>query len=57
MAGRLAARRDRLPAGVLLPEEVLTLDELEPGLADAGLTVAEEPVAAHGGVRSAGSVS
>jgi hypothetical protein len=50
MAGRLADRDDPLPAGLLMPEDVLTIDELESGLAEAGLTVTEEPVpAAHGG--------
>jgi hypothetical protein len=44
MAGQLAGRRSALPAGVLMPEDVLTIDELEPGLAEAGLTVTEEPV-------------
>jgi hypothetical protein len=42
MAGRLADRGDRLPAGVLVPEEALTIGDLEPGLAKAGITVVEE---------------
>jgi hypothetical protein len=42
-AGQLTARQDPLPAGVLVPEQVLTIDELEPGLAQAGITVADEP--------------
>jgi hypothetical protein len=55
MAGQLVGRRDRLPAGVLMPEDVLTIDELEPGLAEAGLTVTEEPVGdPRAVVRSAG---
>ena len=43
MARQLTARGDALPAGVLLPEEVLTLGELEPGLTRAGITIAAEP--------------
>jgi len=43
MADQLAARRDRLPAGLLMPEEALTIDELEPALTAAGITVAPEP--------------
>jgi hypothetical protein len=55
MASRLTDRHDPLPAGVLMPEEVLTIDELEPGLAEAGLTVTAEPAAQpRGGVRSPG---
>jgi hypothetical protein len=55
LAGQLVGRRDRLPAGVLMPEDVLTIDELEPGLAQAGLTVTEEPVGdPRAVVRSAG---
>jgi acyl-coenzyme A thioesterase PaaI-like protein len=55
MAGQLTSRRDELPAGLLMPEEALTIDELEPGLAGAGLTVTEEPVAdLRAAVRSAG---
>lgn len=42
MAGQLAGRRDTLPAGVLLPEDVLTIDGLEPGLAAGGVTVVQE---------------
>ena len=43
------------PAGVLMPEEVLTIDELEPELGEAGLTVTEELVGdPRAGVRSAG---
>jgi hypothetical protein len=40
MARQLTSRQDPLPAGVLVPEEVLTIDELEPGLDQAGITVA-----------------
>jgi hypothetical protein len=55
MAGQLADRRDTLPAGVLMPEEVLTIEELAAGLATAGITVAEEQVAdVRGPVRAAG---
>ena len=48
-AGHLTGHSDPLPAGVLLPEEVLTIGELEPGLAKAGITVVEEPAAEHSG--------
>jgi NAD(P)-dependent dehydrogenase (short-subunit alcohol dehydrogenase family) len=41
-AGQLAGHHDPLPAGVLVPEEVLTIGELEPGLAEAGIAVAGE---------------
>jgi hypothetical protein len=41
-AGQLTGRRD-LPAGVLLPEDALTIGELQPGLAQAGISVVEEP--------------
>jgi hypothetical protein len=34
---------------VLVPEEVLTIGELEPGLAEAGITVVEEPTADRSG--------
>jgi len=51
---RLAGRDDPLPGGLLLPEDVLTIDDLEPGLAEAGVAVAvavvREPApAANGG--------
>ena len=49
MADQLTGRDDPLPTGVLVPEEVLTIGELEPGLAQAGITVVEEPAADHGG--------
>jgi NAD-dependent epimerase/dehydratase family protein len=42
IAGQLTSHGDPLPAGVLVPEDVLTIGELEPGLAEAGITVAEE---------------
>ena len=55
MAGQLTSRHDPLPAGVLVPEEVLTIDELEPGLDQAGITVADEPAGdARARVPSAG---
>jgi hypothetical protein len=55
MAGQLTSRRDPLPVGVLVPEEVLTIDELEPGLDEAGITVADEPAGdARARVPSAG---
>jgi hypothetical protein len=44
MADQLTGRDDPLPAGVLVPEEVLTIGQLEPGLAKAGITVAEERI-------------
>jgi hypothetical protein len=34
---------------VLVPEEVLTIGELEPRLAEAGITVVEEPTADRSG--------
>ena len=40
MAAQLTGRDDPLPAGVLVPEEVLTIGQLRPGLAEAGITVA-----------------
>jgi hypothetical protein len=43
MAGQLTSRHDPLSAGLLAPEDVLTIDELEPGLDEAGITVADEP--------------
>ena len=43
IAGQLTGHGDPLPAGVLVPEEVLTIGELKPGLAEAGITVVEEP--------------
>lgn len=33
-----------LRPGVLFPEEVLTLDDIRPGLAEAGVTIVDEPV-------------
>jgi NAD(P)-dependent dehydrogenase (short-subunit alcohol dehydrogenase family) len=42
MAGQLTERRGQLPSGTVVPEEVLTAGELEPGLAKAGITVAAE---------------
>jgi hypothetical protein len=45
MARRLAGHDGPLPAGVLLPEEALTIGELRPGLAEAEITVVEEPTA------------
>jgi hypothetical protein len=48
IAGHLTGRDDRLPAGVLVPEEVLTIAELVPGLARAGVTVIEEPTGDRG---------
>ena len=47
MARRLADHDGPLPAGVLVPEEVLTIGELKPGLAEAGITVVEEPTGAR----------
>ncbi|MGD0699693.1 MAG: hypothetical protein ABSA02_07415 [Trebonia sp.] len=44
IAGRLTGCDGPPPAGLLVPEEVLTIGELEPGLAKAGITVVEEPV-------------
>jgi hypothetical protein len=44
-AGQLTGHDNPLPAGVLLPEEVLTIGELEPTLAEAGITVVHEPAA------------
>jgi hypothetical protein len=43
MAGQLTGHDAPLPAGVLVPEEALTIGELEPGLALAGVTVVDEP--------------
>jgi hypothetical protein len=55
MAGQLTSRHDPLPAGVLVPEEALTIDELEPGLDEAGITVVDEPTGdARARVPSAG---
>jgi hypothetical protein len=34
---------------VLVPEEVLTIGELKPGLAETGITVVEEPAADRSG--------
>lgn len=48
-AGQLTGHDDPLPAGVLVPEDVLTIRELEPGLAEAGITVVEEPTADRNG--------
>ena len=48
MAGQLTSHGDPLPAGVLVPEEILTIGELRPGLAKAGITVVEGPAAAPG---------
>jgi NAD(P)-dependent dehydrogenase (short-subunit alcohol dehydrogenase family) len=45
-AGQLTGHGSPLPAGVLLPEDVLTIGELEPGLARAGITVVGEPATA-----------
>jgi RmlD substrate binding domain len=33
-----------LRAGVLFPEEIVTLDDIRPGLAEAGVTIVDEPV-------------
>jgi hypothetical protein len=33
-----------LSAGVLVPEEALTIARLEPALAEAGITVVKEPM-------------
>jgi NAD(P)-dependent dehydrogenase (short-subunit alcohol dehydrogenase family) len=41
-AGHLTRRAEPAPAGVLIPEEVLTIGELLPALAEAGITVVEE---------------
>lgn len=54
IAGRLTGHGDPLPAGVLVPEEVLTIGELKPGLAEAGITVVEEPTADRSGPALAG---
>jgi hypothetical protein len=48
-AGQLTGHDDPLPAGVVVPEEVLTIGELEPGLAEAGITVVEEPAGDRSG--------
>jgi hypothetical protein len=48
LACQLTSRQDPLPAGVLVPEEVLTVDELEPGLDRVGITVADQPTGARG---------
>jgi hypothetical protein len=53
MAGQLTSNGDPLPAGVLVPEEVLTIGELKPGLTETGITVVEEPE--RGAVSRAGS--
>jgi hypothetical protein len=45
-AGQLTSHGSPLPAGVLLPEEAVTIGELEPGLARAGITVVGEPATA-----------
>jgi hypothetical protein len=45
-AGQLTGHADALPAGVLLPEEAVTIGELGPGLARAGITVVGEPATA-----------
>lgn len=45
MAGQLTGPGDPLPAGVLVPEEVMRIGELEPALAAAGITVAGDPAA------------
>ena len=39
---------------MLVPEEVLTIGELKPGLAEAGITVVEEPTADRSGPALAG---
>jgi hypothetical protein len=44
MAGQLTGHDAPLPAGVLVPEEVLTIAGLEPALAEAGITVVKEPL-------------
>ena len=49
MAGQLTSSGDPPPAGVLVPEEVLTIGELKPGLAETGITVVEEPAADRSG--------
>jgi hypothetical protein len=50
IAGQLTRHDDPLPAGVLVPEELLTIGELEPGLAKAGITVVKEPAADRSGL-------
>lgn len=54
MASHLTGHDSPLPAGVLVPEEVMTIGDLEPGLAEAGITVVEEPAADRGGPALAG---
>jgi hypothetical protein len=49
IAGQLTGHDGPLPVGVLVPEEVLTIGELKPGLAEAGITVVEEPTADRSG--------
>lgn len=49
IAGQLTGHGDPLPAGVLVPEDVLTIGELKPGLTEAGITVVEEPTADRSG--------
>jgi RmlD substrate binding domain len=45
LAGALTGASAASKAGVLFPEETLTLDDLRPGLADAGITISEEKIA------------
>ena len=47
LAGSLAARGAAAPTGVLVPEELVTIGELRPALAKAGIVVVDErpPVA------------
>ncbi|MGH3168617.1 MAG: hypothetical protein ACRDN0_22395, partial [Trebonia sp.] len=49
MASELIGHNDPLPAGVLVPEEVLTIGGLAPGLTEAGITVADELIADRSG--------
>lgn len=44
IAGRLKGRADSLAAGVLVPEDAVTIADLRPGLAEAHITVVDEPV-------------
>jgi hypothetical protein len=50
MAGRLARHDGPWPAGALLPEEVLSIGELAPGLAEAGITVVGDQATEHRGL-------
>ncbi|HEY1820572.1 MAG TPA: hypothetical protein VGG83_11655 [Trebonia sp.] len=49
MAGELTGHDGPPPAGVLVPEEVLTISGLAPGLAEAGITVDDELIADRSG--------